>query len=81
MRIKHIPTGIVATSSEKSQQENRKKALLVLRERLQKRLQSDQEKTIGGLRSTMIGTAERSEKIRTYNYPQNRVTDHRVKID
>src|SRR5437763_1203080 len=81
VRITHIPTGIVATSSEKSQHENRKKALLVLRERLQKRLQSDQEKTIGGLRSTMIGTAERSEKIRTYNYSQNRVTDHRVKID
>jgi len=81
VRITHLPTGIVAASSEKSQHENRKKALLILRERLQKRLQSDQEKTIGGLRSTMIGTAERSEKIRTYNYFQNRVTDHRIKVD
>jgi len=79
VRITHIPTGIVATSSEKSQHENRKKALTILKERLQERLQSGQTKTIGNLRSTMIGTAERSEKIRTYNYSQNRVTDHRVK--
>jgi peptide chain release factor 1 len=81
VRITHIPTGIVTTASEKSQHDNRRKALLNLRERLQERLQSDQKKNISGLRSAMIGTAERSEKIRTYNYPQNRVTDHRVKID
>jgi peptide chain release factor 1 len=79
VRITHLPTGIVATSSEKSQHENRKKALEILKERLQERLRSGQEKTIGNLRSTMIGTAERSEKIRTYNYSQNRVTDHRIK--
>ncbi|CAJ0748960.1 16733_t:CDS:2 [Entrophospora sp. SA101] len=81
VRITHISTGIVATSQDgRSQHDNKEKALFILKSRLLEKLQSDQQKKTGNLRSTMIGTAERSEKIRTYNYPQNRVTDHRLGV-
>lgn len=81
VRITHIPTNIVATSQDgRDQRVNRERALFVLKTRILEKLQTEKEKKVGNLRSSMIGTAERSEKIRTYNYPQNRVTDHRLGI-
>jgi len=81
VRITHKPTGIVASSQDgRSQHDNKARALFTLKSRLLEKLQSDKEKKTGNLRSSMIGTAERSEKIRTYNYPQNRITDHRLGI-
>jgi peptide chain release factor 1 len=79
VRITHIPTKVVATSQDgRDQRVNRERALFVLKTRLLEKLQTEKEQKVGNLRSSMIGTAERSEKIRTYNYPQNRVTDHRL---
>jgi len=79
VRITHLPTKLVATSQDgRDQRVNRERALFVLKTRLLERLQNEKEKAVGNLRSSMIGTAERSEKVRTYNYPQNRVTDHRT---
>lgn len=81
VRITHIPTGVIASSQDgRSQHDNKEKALSILRSRLFEKYRQEQEKEIGNLRSTAIGTSERAEKIRTYNYPQNRVTDHRVGI-
>src|SRR5439155_25456200 len=81
VRITHLPTGIVATSQDgRSQHDNKEKALFILRSRLFEKYRQEQEKKIGNLRSSAIGTSERAEKIRTYNYPQNRVTDHRFGI-
>jgi peptide chain release factor 1 len=81
VRITHLPTGVIATSQDgRSQHDNKEKALFILKSRLLEKLQSDQQKEVGNLRSSVIGTAERSEKIRTYNWPQNRVTDHRLGI-
>src|SRR4051812_28707731 len=81
VRITHLPTGIIATSQDgRSQHDNKEKALFILKSRLLEKLQAEKEQKTGNLRSAMIGTAERSEKIRTYNYPQNRVTDHRLGI-
>ncbi|MEG7978737.1 MAG: PCRF domain-containing protein [Mollicutes bacterium UO1] len=81
VQITHLPTGIVAISQDgRSQHDNKARALFTLKSRLLEKLRSDQEKKTGNLRSGMIGTAERSEKIRTYNYPQNRITDHRLEI-
>ncbi|MCE8163349.1 MAG: PCRF domain-containing protein [Candidatus Moeniiplasma glomeromycotorum] len=72
---------ITATSQDsRKQHENKQKALLVLKKRLWERKQIEKNRAIGGLRSVAIGNAERSEKIRTYNFPANRVTDHRLKI-
>ena len=82
VRITHLPTGVIATSQDgRSQHDNKEKALFILKSRLLEKLQSEKEQKTGDLRSAMIGTAERSEKIRTYNYPQNRVTDHRLKAN
>jgi len=81
VRITHLPTGVVATSQDgRSQHDNKEKALFVIKSRILEKLQLEKSKETGNLRSSMIGTAERSEKIRTYNYPQNRITDHRLGI-
>lgn len=79
VRITHLPTGVVAVSQDgRSQHDNREKALFVLKTRIFEKYRKEQDKKIGNLRSSAIGTGERAEKIRTYNYPQNRITDHRV---
>ncbi len=79
VRITHLPTGLVVTcQDEKSQHKNKAKALKVLRARLLEQAQAEQRARIDQERGSQVGTGERAEKIRTYNFPQNRVTDHRI---
>jgi len=79
VRIVHVPTGVtVYCQVEKSQLQNRELAMKMLRAKLQALKQAEQDEKIGAERKLKVGTGERSEKIRTYNYPQNRVTDHRI---
>jgi peptide chain release factor 1 len=79
VRLLHIPTGImVSIQDEKSQHKNRDKAMKVLRARIYDKFQQEAQAEIDQVRKSAVGTGDRSERIRTYNFPQNRVTDHRI---
>jgi peptide chain release factor 1 len=81
VRVTHLPSGfVVSCQDEKSQLKNKGKALKILRSRLLERAQAEQAAEIAASRKSMVGTGDRSERIRTYNFPQSRVSDHRINL-
>ncbi len=81
VRLTHIPTGIVVScQDERSQHKNKTKAMRVLKARYQEKKESERKREISEQRKKQVGSGDRSEKIRTYNFPENRVTDHRIKL-
>ncbi|CCM73310.1 Peptide chain release factor 1 [Helicobacter heilmannii ASB1.4] len=81
VRITHVPTGIsVSMQDEKSQHKNRDKALKILKARLYEKQIEEQQEANSASRKMQVGSGDRSERIRTYNYPQNRLSDHRINL-
>ena len=79
VRIKHKPTGIIVKAqTERSQAQNREIAMQILRSKIYQLEESQRQSQLGNLRLVQVGAGDRSEKIRTYNFPQNRITDHRI---
>ena len=79
IRITHIPTGtVVECQDERSQHKNKDKAMKILRSRIYERMMQEQQDEIASARKLQVGSGDRSERIRTYNFPQSRVSDHRI---